>query len=415
MICPELLKSLQSKYYGAQDNHLSDKTIKSNYDDFHSTFSETDLDEWYKVMKSDKYQKIPCEKKVKEAYTSLVPTLSGSAVPCATTRLEPTTSVIDPASSPKPTCLRQPDFGSNRVNDTQIYEFALLRQCDFIEDLNIVIKKQKGLEYQFGEITLEISGLRVQRLYDTTQLNVLNSVYGQHTVEDEDTITIPCTFTNRIIPLVKLLHHEVRIKIEIIHKTLPEPIENQGTGSHKEWERQLDVDLYGNMYYLNLQLRRQLFQSQDFFNTTTRIIQSQFTGEDNIKRGINHIRLPFNHPVFLIYFYGIDQAKINNIQFVVNGETVYDRSIFLRDRSAQGTDSIGLLEEHDNDKTFIYFSKTFDFDNLYNNETINFSRIEKVVLVIDTDQEDDATLNIVGLNYGIARTGGGMYGLAFSK
>ena len=396
MICPELLTSLQSTYFGAQDKHLSDKTIKSNYDDFHSTFSETDWDEWYKVMKSDKYQKIPCDKKVKNRVNGTV-------------------------NERKILHVSGGSLGIAEEYDTQIYEFALLRQCDFIEDLNIVIKKQKGVEYQLGEITLEISGMRVHKLHDTTQLNVLNSVYRQHTEEYEDTITIPCTFTDRIIPLVRLYHHEVRIKIEII----PGPIENRCTDSRKEWESQLDVELYGNMYYLNPQLRRQLFQSQDFFNTTTRIIQSQCTGAKNIKRGINHIKLNFNHPVFLIYFYGIDQAKINNIQFVVNGETVYDRSIFLRDRSAQGMDSAGLLEEHDKDKTFIYFSKKFDFDDLYNNETINFSRIEKAVLVIDTDQEDERkptlhppcglTVNIVGLNYGIARTAGGMYGLAFSK
>lgn len=398
MICPELLTSLQSTYFGAQDAHLRDTNIQSNYDEFHSTFSETDLDEWYKVMKSDKYQKIPCAKKVNNPVHKI---LGGSVA---------NASYIGDTRN-----------GSNEY-ETQYYEFELLRQCDFIEDINIVIKKQKGLEYRMGKITFEIAGMRVHKLHDTTQLNVLNSVYRQHTVEDEDTITIPCTFTDRIIPLVRLYHHEVCIQFEITYKTLPEPIENQGTGTSKEWDSQLDIELYGNMYYLNPTLRRQLFQSQDFFNTTTRIIQSQCTGAENIKRGINHIRLNFNHPVFLIYFYGIDQAKINNIQFVVNGETVYDRSIFLRDRSAQGTDSAGLPEEpicrlfdDDKDKTFIYFSKTFDFDDLYKNDTINFSRIEKAVLVIDTDQDDDATVNIVGLNYGIARTAGGMYGLAFSK
>jgi len=278
-----------------------------------------------------------------------------------------------------------------------IYNFELLPYAgDFIEDINIVIKKQKGVEYKIGQITLDIAGMRIVRLHDTTQLNVLNSVYGQHTVEDEDTITIPCTFTNRIIPLVKLYHHEVRIQCTIAYKKLPE-----STG--------LDVELYGNMYYLNLPLRRQLCQSQNFFNTTTRIIQNQCTGAEKITRGINHIRLNFNHPVFLIYFYGIDQAKINNVQFVVNGEIVYDRSIRAQE------EPICRLFDDDKDTSFIYFSKKFDFDDLYNNDTINFSRIEKAVLVIDTDQEDDATVNIVGLNYGIARTAGGMYGLAFSK
>jgi hypothetical protein len=47
------------------------------------------------------------EDMVPEAYTSF---LRGSE---ATSRLEPTTSVLDPASSPKSTCLRQSDFGSS--------------------------------------------------------------------------------------------------------------------------------------------------------------------------------------------------------------------------------------------------------------------------------------------------------------
>ena len=408
MICPELLKSLQSTYFGAQDDHLRDKTIKSNYDEFHSTFSETDWDEWSegckpshrdrrspnttkskercalggfwdKVMKSEKYRKIQCIKKTDNI------------------------TIKNTKTDYEYQCL-QSMVPSNIPDDYEktIYKFELLPYAgDFIEDINIVIKKQKGVEYKIGQITLDIAGMRIVRLHDTTQLNVLNSVYRQHTVEDkritEDTITIPCTFTNRIIPLVRLYHHEVRIQCTIAYKKLPE-----STG--------LDVELYGNIYILNLPLRRQLCQSQNFFNTTTRIIQNQCTGAEKIKRGTNHIRLNFNHPVFLIYFYGIDQAKINNVQFVVNGETVYDRSIRAQE------EPIYRLFDDDKDTSFIYFSKKFNFDDLYNNDTINFSRIEKAVLVIDTDQDDDdATVNIVGLNYGIARTAGGMYGLAFSK
>jgi hypothetical protein len=59
---------------------------------------------------------IPDTSEESDTDTSLEPTLSGSDVPCATPRLEPTSSVLDPVSSPNGTGLRPPSLvplGSN--------------------------------------------------------------------------------------------------------------------------------------------------------------------------------------------------------------------------------------------------------------------------------------------------------------
>jgi hypothetical protein len=384
---PDQLTLLQEKYFGAQDNHLKDNTIKSNYDAFHSTFQEKD----YKVHKG---------------------VLSY-------------TDVIRPLMEYRQAIQKNQGF---------CREYTFRRGNEFTEDVSIVIKKQKGIEYQLCELELSIGKQRIVRLHDATQVNVFNSLYGKKIIEDEETMVIPCPFIN--ISMFKFTHHEVQLYFSMFYKK-----KNESDSCIEP-----EIEIHGTNYYLNIDQFLRLVKEPSYWAEQNRIIQSQCVLERNSKRehpiqkGINRIHLRYNHPIFLIYFYGIDKSKIKNIKLTFGTyakdsserieDVVYDSSVSLRftpgnlscgKESTFHSDSAlvhGLIDQEgfdgNNDATFLYFSNKFNFDDLYANETINFSRVYEPVLVIDTEQEI-GVLCTVGLNYGIGRTMSGMYGLAFSK
>jgi hypothetical protein len=337
MINSILAKSLKEKYYGAQDKYLSSEKVKNNYDDFHSNFNNND----YIILGCPK---LCCEK----------------------------------------ICIKKE---LSEVDEKFFFECKILQKWDFIEDIRLIIKKQKDIEYEFGEFTFLIAGMRINRTYDKEQLNVLNFINRKQIIENEDTIIIPFSLINDILPVVRLYHHPTSICFNIICKKTDVEIGEPY------------IEIHGKSYGM---WRRAIETYNNFFYSDNKIIQNQYTGENTINKGVNNIKLHFNHPIFLIYFYGIDKTKIKNIKLLFNEETVYDSS----------TNIISPLDN--DDKTFIHFSNEFNFDKLYENETVNFSRIQTPILVIDTDQ-DSGFVNIVGLNYGILRTNSGMAGLSFSK
>ena len=54
-------------------------------------------------------------------------------------------------------------------------------------------------------------------------------------------------------------------------------------------------------------------------------------------------------------------------------------------------------------------------DDIYNNKSVNFSRIDQAILKIDSTDEQVYTIRIYALNYQVACFSEGMFGLKFSK
>lgn len=259
----------------------------------------------------------------------------------------------------------------------------VLRKCDLINSLDIMIRKPENI----SSIEVEYGGQRFDKIYGFEQLKTLAALYRRPITNNGDTYMIPLCmapfhFNNLAFPSTQW--HELVISVEFI-----EPYDDI-------------FEIYGKMYFLIPEARKRLFDTAHEYST----VQSQYSGEDRVHAGINTIALNFNHPVYMIYFYGLDKSKINNIRLVLNDAVYYDGPLLPLEqvKAARG---LGHVEP-----VMMFFSP--DPINVCPKSTINFSRLDYPKLEIDTTEED-VDVHVVGLNCQGVRYMNGMYGLVYSK
>lgn len=165
----------------------------------------------------------------------------------------------------------------------------------------------------------------------------------------------------------------------------------------------ISVELYGNVYFLDTPGRKLLYLKSNDFVT----IQNQFCGAETIGPGYNSFDLNFNHPVYLIYFWGFDKSKVTNVKLLLNGAAFYDGCLnaleYFKTCSGYG----------DAEPCMIFFSQDRIGEPV--RSSVNFSRLDKAQLVITTSQTEESRVYIVGLNMQPVRMMNGLIGLAFSK
>jgi hypothetical protein len=208
--------------------------------------------------------------------------------------------------------------------------------------------------------------------------------------------------------LMALQHHELNVHVSL----------------HADYEHPCDGwELYANQYVLDVPARRALHgKLQEHFT-----LQSQYTGAETLKAGVNRFKLNFNHPIHLIYFWGFDATKVTRVALELNGGAVYDGCIEALHnlQRARGLDvwsaEPAKFAGHgpaNVEPTVLFFNQAPL--HLHSTATINFSRIDRAELVIETTEDvplssDSRTVHIVALNTQPIRYMAGMAGLAFSK
>jgi hypothetical protein len=162
--------------------------------------------------------------------------------------------------------------------------------------------------------------------------------------------------------------------------------------------------MYGKAYYLDPPDRRKLFDTPHEFTT----VQSIAIDCGKVKKGTNTINVNYlNHPVYMKYFWGFDKSKVTNIRYEINDCIYYDGPIEPLEHIKKQR-GYGECEQ-----LMLFFSD--DKFNTKPRSTINFSRLDKVVLVIETEQEEETDVYVGAFNIQGFRYMNGMIGLSFSK
>jgi len=219
-------------------------------------------------------------------------------------------------------------------------------------------------------------------------------------IENKHVIHFP--FFMNMIPLAKLHKSQIVFCIEI---------KNEYAGYLQ------NVELYGKKYTLkDNNMRHSLIQEQKEYM----IIQTQLMSE-SIKSGVCSYCLPFNHPVFLLYFSGIDKTKIKNITLMFDNKIIFNKNNDEHDDTTEifydDTTKIFYKDNYNGiESNIIIFGDDFNKNNLYLNSTKNFSTIDKAILKIYTDEINaDSEINISVMNYNTLYYASGKAGLTFSR
>jgi hypothetical protein len=319
-------------------------------------------------------------------------------------------------------------------------------------------------------VVIEIGGQQIDKhysdwLYIWNELSLpIGKRYAYETMVGADkdilstkdtTLYIPlefwfCRNVGLSLPLIALQYHEVKVKIEfesktncIISGTTAANIANITTAS-----------LWVDYIFLDTDERRRFAQlSHEYL-----IEQLQFTGSETLNKGVNRIKLNFNHPCKELiwvakskgtykkdrwYDYNFADAAVTEENAVSKTSNI----IFQVDPAAfKNPLKSAILQLNGNDRFAVreglYFTHVQPYQhhtnvpvnnpiNVYSfalkpeehqpSGTLNMSRIDTATLMIDA--EDPGTtanytydgINIYAVNYNVLRILSGMGGLAYSN
>jgi hypothetical protein len=242
-------------------------------------------------------------------------------------------------------------------------------------------------------IEVEYGGQRLDILRNETQITTNAAIFKR-----------PITHMNgkTIIPLAMAPFHE--------HNLVSPSTEHHKLAVNLTFQEDftasmLNPRLFANMYYVDTPKRHSIINMPYEFAT----IQSQceYDFKNRVTKGINTFKLSFNHPSYMIYFWGFDKNKVTNITFNINSKPFYNGPIepLEHQKALRGLSDV--------EPTFIFFSNN-GFDEQLTS-SINFSRIDYMDLIITTDQEEETDLSVAALNIQGYRHSHGMFGLIYSK
>jgi hypothetical protein len=273
-----------------------------------------------------------------------------------------------------------------------ILNIIIKKNCDLINHLDLMFNKIVDINTTIKSIEVLIGGQRfdILNVLDLdTQIRTLCKIFNRSIKVINNKTFIPLIMapfydTNLIVPTLE--YHEIIICIVF----------------YEEQDKNIDINLYGNTYFLNIDNYKYI--KNNGYEMIT--IQNQYLGEKNLIKGINSLNLYFNHPMYLIYLWGFDKAKVKNIKIEFNKINYYDGSI----EALQNFQYNKELQEMD--PLIIYFSQ--EKVGTPTISSVNFSRIDTAKIIIDTDEEN-CDIYIVGLNMQVVKFCNEMYGLVYSK
>ncbi len=276
------------------------------------------------------------------------------------------------------------------------------RSCDLINMLDVVIDNPNAapLNTLLRRIDVEYGAGRIDSLSVgddlETQIETNCAIFRRAGVSHAGGRTF--------VPLVAAPFHEHNLVTPSSkHNELVVVLRFKEAGAYLA-DRQDSVVLYGNMHFLDTPQRRRLV---DPFELLT--IQNQYTGGEPVKRGVNTIRLNFNHPLCMLYFWGPDKSEIKHIDVRFDKSSSFYSGPLEPLERAKAVRGLSHVRP-----TCVFFSNTLDFAEP-TQCTVNFSRIDYADLIIETDEEDPPPVHVVGLCVQPLRCINGLVGLVFSK
>jgi hypothetical protein len=140
--------------------------------------------------------------------------------------------------------------------------------------------------------------------------------------------------------------------------------------------------LYGNTYFLDTPIRKDLLSSYTYLTVGNRHQQLGWWGVDM------HLRL--DEPAHLLYFWGLDMDKslISNVRLVLNGHSYYDGPL-------EPLEHVKLSKGFTCEPCMIFFSDAPYDKPTYS--TLGFDRIDSASLYITTSQHEPAPVDVVAL------------------
>lgn len=267
---------------------------------------------------------------------------------------------------------------------------------DMVNQLDLVIDNPDGtlaIHALIKKIIVEIGGQRIDQFYAAdleTQINTTAALTNRepirHVLGKTFVPLAMAPFHRNNLVFAKPKNHDVQIMV-------------YWTDAASDGGKAPEVELYGHAFYL-----AEISKHVHEFMT----VQNQCVDTYTLKKGINVLdNRYFNHPLYLIYFWGFDKTKVKRVRYLINKQVYYDGSLAALEhlKTVYGFGHVV--------PTILFFSP--DRLGQATSSSINFSRIDYAELEIETDQDDEPTVHLVGLNAHPLRYVCGMYGLAFSK
>lgn len=159
--------------------------------------------------------------------------------------------------------------------------------------------------------------------------------------------------------------------------------------------------IYAECYYVDEEKRKSLVETPHEFLT----IQNKMfvNSKSNVmKKGTNTYLLNLRNPVYGMYFWGFDKSKVTNITLKMNedGPVFYDGGIEPLEyhKTSRGIDADPLM---------IFFA-----DTVKSHSAIDFNKLHNPVLIIESEQEEETTFYLIGLNTAKCRYDTKMFGLS---
>jgi hypothetical protein len=202
-----------------------------------------------------------------------------------------------------------------------IVKFVVKLQCDMINMLDLVVpnKDGKSLNTIIKSIECTLGGQRMDKICTVdieTHVKTNCALFGRKMTTINGKTYVPLTIAplhvHNLCPLLALSIHDLVITIELHHNITDDNI---------------DYALYGNNYFLATPDRRRLVEGNQAGTQRFITVQNQHHGEKTMRKGINIFDLNYNHPVYMIYFWGFDKTKVTNVKLTLNGGSFYDGPI----------------------------------------------------------------------------------------
>ena len=252
------------------------------------------------------------------------------------------------------------------------FVFTLLHNAaDMINDLDLVLKINstlkigsiiRGIHVHIGEQRIDSwEGTDIGTLIDT-----MCAIFNRKVSRHGDKLFLPLALapfhSHNLLSLVGLKDQPIRITVDFVGDS----------SSSKSDSSIADAEIYGKMYFLSESPRKEAM-SYDMG-----IAETQWGGDHPKGKYMSHTKhhLQFDHPISMLFFWGIDKATIQSVCLALNGHVFYDGPIEPLERIKEER-GLGHVEP------IIMFFSQEGFQSPYQS-TVNFSRIDSATMVIGT-------------------------------
>lgn len=307
------------------------------------------------------------------------------------------------------------------------------RQCDLVGGVDLALpvwaSPGPGVRNRLGirAVEVTIGGQAMDRwsVRDDmdTQIRASAALFGRSVTTHGGRVFVPLALGPFQNPLPLLDVHEIQVTVRFE----PDYLAAVRTGDDLDVP---GIELYGDRYWLANGSDTRGVAARDGAGGVLEVmtVQSQYCGAEAVPAvpagggGVEtRINLSFNHPVQMVYFWGVPGITAARLELNVWKEDVaaLDRTRRVCDCPVEALERakvvrLGAAAAAAFEPLALFFSE--DPMGRATKSSINFSRIDRAALVVTTAPgSPGGQLHAVGINQQLLRIGAGMAGLAFSK